>query len=236
LLKKQNIPAVNAHLKLLTELQTDVFWQAATVKRLDSIRRDLRDLIKFLDREQQVDVYTHFEDEIDENAIQERDVIQTHVQLQSYRDRVESYIRKNKQHSTIKKLLNNEPITQTDIDKLEQILFDGDERGTKADFISEYGDRPLGGFIRSIMGMDKAAADTAFSSFLQAGNLEADQMTFIKQIIAYLTVNGTIERAMLFESPFTDIHDQGLMGVFDDAAVTRVIKIIDKINQNALAA
>jgi len=236
LLKKQNIPAVNAHLKLLTELQTDVFWQAATVKRLDSIRRDLRDLIKFLDREQQVDVYTHFEDEIDENAIQERDVIQTHVQLQSYRDRVESYIRKNKQHSTIKKLLNNEPITQADIDQLEQILFDGDERGTKADFISEYGDRPLGRFIRSIMGMDKAAANTAFSSFLQAGNLKADQMTFIKQIISHLTINGMIEIAMLFESPFTDIHDQGLMGVFDDAEVIQVKKIIERINQNAVAA
>ena len=84
--------------------------------------------------------------------------------------------------------------------------------------------------------MDITAANAAFSSFLQASNLKADQMTFIKQIIGHLTVNGIIERAMLFEAPFTDIHDQGLMGVFDDAAVTKVIKIIDKINQNAVAA
>ena len=32
------------------------------------------------------------------------------------------------------------------------------------------------------------------------------------------------------------MHDQGLLGVFDDAAATNVIKLIDAVNQNALAA
>jgi type I restriction enzyme R subunit len=40
----------------------------------------------------------------------------------------------------------------------------------------------------------------------------------------------------LFEPPFTNIHDQGLLGVFDDAAAMNVIKLIDSVNQNALAA
>jgi type I restriction enzyme R subunit len=38
---------------------------------------------------------------------------------------------------------------------------------------------------------------------------------------------------MLFEPPFTNIHDKGLFGVFDDAQVTNVIKLIDKVNENA---
>ena len=33
---------------------------------------------------------------------------------------------------------------------------------------------------------------------------------------------------MLFDSPFTDINDQGLLGVFDDAKAHRVISIIEK--------
>ena len=41
---------------------------------------------------------------------------------------------------------------------------------------------------------------------------------------------------MLFEPPFTNIHDQGLLGVFDDAAATKVIKLIDRVNENAVAA
>ena len=34
----------------------------------------------------------------------------------------------------------------------------------------------------------------------------------------------------------SDIHDQGLFGVFDDAQVTNVIKLIDKVNDNALVS
>ena len=236
LMKKQNIPAVGAHVKLLNDLQSEVFWEAINVKRLEDIRKNLRELIKFLDRDQQENVYTHFEDKLDENKIREHDVIHTHVQLQSYRDRVESYIRKHKHHETIKKLSNNIPITPEDLKELEIILFDGDERGTKEDFIHEYGEQPLGYFIRSLMGLDVKAANEAFSEFIQRGNLKADQMTFIKQIISHLTINGTVGMTLLFEPPFTDIHDQGLMGVFDDADVVRVKKIIDQINQNALAA
>ena len=41
---------------------------------------------------------------------------------------------------------------------------------------------------------------------------------------------------MLFEPPFTNVHDQGLLGVFDDAVVVKVIKLIDQVNKNAVAA
>ncbi|CAI8281083.1 MAG: Uncharacterised protein [Polaribacter sp. SA4-10] len=59
-------------------------------------------------------------------------------------------------------------------------------------------------------------------------------MTFVKTIISYLSKNGTINKMMLFESPFTDLNDQGLSGVFDNVAdVSKVVKIIDDINKNA---
>jgi len=38
---------------------------------------------------------------------------------------------------------------------------------------------------------------------------------------------------MLFESPFTNVNDQGLPGVFDEAASTRIIQLIERINWNA---
>jgi len=93
----------------------------------------------------------------------------------------------------------------------------------------------LGKFIRSIIGLEVKAAQEAFSEFLQAGNLSADQMTFIQKIITYLTKNGTIEPSMLFESPFTDSNDKGLLGVFDDGDAHKVISIVESINENATA-
>lgn len=70
-------------------------------------------------------------------------------------------------------------------------------------------------------------------SSIQSGSLSASQITFINNIIEYLTTNGTIDKEMLFESPFTDVNDQGITGVFDDAMVGRIVSILDEVNGNA---
>ena len=234
LLKKQNIPAVALQVKMLNALQTEVFWRAININHLDDVRVALRDLIKYLDKENRINVITTFEDELDHDDVTEHDLIPAYRKLQSYKDRVESYVRTHSDHLVIQKLKTNKPITETEINTLEGILFDGATVGTKQDYIDTYGDKPLGEFIRSIVGLDASAAQGVFAEFIQAGTLRADQMTFINTIIAYLTKNGMIDKHMLFESPFTNIHDQGLLGVFDDAAATKVIKLIDLVNGNAL--
>jgi type I restriction enzyme R subunit len=236
LLKKQNIPAVAMQAPLLNELQTEAFWQAININRLDEVRLVLRDLMKYLDKENQVTVTTTFEDRLDHDAIAEHDLIPAYTNLQSYKDRVESYVRKNKDHLVIQKLKTNKPITETEINQLEHILFDGETVGTRQDYIDHYGEKPLGEFIRSIVGLDMGAAQEAFAGFIQTGNLRADQMTFINTIIGYLSKNGVIDKEMLFKPPFTNLHDQGLLGVFDDVGATQVIKLIDGVNDNALVA
>lgn len=151
-----------------------------------------------------------------------------------YRRRVESYSRKHKYQLTIPKLATNLPITVEELKLLEDLLFDGVERGTREDFVKEYGQEPLDIFIRSIIGLDVKAAQDAFADFLSNGNLRADQITFIQNIISYLTKNGTIQPSMLFESPFTNANDNGLLGVFDDSDAHKVISIIEKISENAM--
>jgi type I restriction enzyme R subunit len=93
--------------------------------------------------------------------------------------------------------------------------------------------RNLGGAYLSIIGLDITAAQEAFAEFLNNGNLKADQVTFIQNIINYLNKNGTIEPSMLFEPPFTDINDYGLNGVFDDTSAYKIISIVEDVNENA---
>lgn len=230
---KMNIPAVAAHRELINSIQTENFWQNVHVKKLEEVRVALRDLVKFLDADKQKNVYTNLEDEIVENEVRERPVLPTVMNSKPYRDRVEAYIRKNKHHLTISKLRSNTPITEAELQELERLLFDGEERGTRADYVKEYGDQPLGVFIRSIVGLDIQAAKAAFADFLLKGNLTADQMTFINNIISFLEQNGVIEAGMLFQEPFTHVNDQGLLGVFDEADAHKVIGILDGIKENA---
>jgi type I restriction enzyme R subunit len=160
LLKKQNIPAIALQGSLLNDLQTELFWQAITVNRLDTIRVALRDLIKYLDKEQQVNVITSFVDDLDYEGINDHDLVPNYTNLQSYKDRVEAYIRKHKDHLVIHKLKTNKPITETELDLLEELLFDGKIVGTKQDYVEHYGDKPLGEFIRSIVGLDRVHSET----------------------------------------------------------------------------
>jgi type I restriction enzyme R subunit len=158
----------------------------------------------------------------------------TYGNLQSYKDRVESYIRKNRHHFSIDKLNKNIPITEADLKALEDILFTDEAAQNKQQFEKEYGDRPLGVFLRSIVGLDIKAAQEAFADFINAGTLSADQITFINNIITFLSKNGTIDKQMLFESPFTDDHYEGLTGIFKkETEVIQLVRIIDRINANA---
>jgi len=234
LLKKQNIPAIGLQVSLLKEIPTEIFWKTINVNRLDEVRLSLRDLLKYLDKESQVQVVTTFEDDLDHLGVAETNLIPAYSNLQSYKDRVESYVRQHNDHLVIRKLKTNKAITVQEITELESILFDGKTIGTKQDYIDNYGDKPLGEFIRGIVGLEVAAAQEAFADFIQAGNLRADQMTFMNNIIDYLTKNGMIEKKMLFEAPFTNIHDQGLLGVFDDADATMVINLIDRVSLSNL--
>ena len=236
--KKDNIPQISVHVKLLKELQTEHCWETISLKKLDEVRVALRDLIKYLEKENQKPVYTNFEDELDRDGIIVTEPVTTsYISLQSYKDRVEKYVRDNINHVAIRKLANNIPITQQELNELEKMLFTESVAGTRQDFINEYGDKPLGAFVRSITGLDREAVNKAFSDFLQVGDLRADQMTFVKTIISYLTKNGTIDKRMLYEPPFTDLNDQGISGVFDnDGDVVKIVKIINGINGNAEVA
>src|SRR3954454_945699 len=48
---KRNIPAVHAQMALILDLQTDEYWQDITLPMLENVRKKLRDLVKFLDKE-----------------------------------------------------------------------------------------------------------------------------------------------------------------------------------------
>lgn len=234
--KKENLPGIKEQLTIIREVQKDEFWANADTKSIEQVRIALRDLIKYLDKKSQVPVFTHFEDELDLGGVMVKETMMSYGNLQSYKDRVESYVRKNRFHLSIDKLSKNIPITAGDLAALEEILFTEEGAKSKEKFIAEYGEQPLGTFIRKIVGLDQAAAREAFADFLQAGNLESNQMTFINAIITHLTINGTIDKGMLFEPPFTNIHSQGITGIFKkEKELNGIIRTIDVINGNAVA-
>ena len=110
------------------------------------------------------------------------------------------------------------------------------EVGTKQDYEAEYGKKPLGEFVREIVGLDMNAAKTAFAEFLSTTNLDDKQIYFVNQIVEYIVHNGIMKDfSVLQEPPFTD--KGSIVEVFTDVSVwMNIRKIIETVNANALAA
>ena len=124
-------------------------------------------------------------------------------------------------------------MTELDVKTLEEILWH--EVGTKQDYENEVGGKPLGEFVREIVGLDMNAAKEAFSEYLTDTSLDSRQIYFVNQIVEYIVHNGMLkDLSVLQESPFTD---QGsVVEIFTDLNVwTGIRKVIDNINANAVA-
>lgn len=136
-------------------------------------------------------------------------------------------------NEAIAKLKSNVPLTAEDIKELENILWS--ELGTQEEYEAEYGKKPLGEFVREIVGLDMNATKEAFSAYLEDTSLDSRQIYFVNQIVEYIVHNGTMkDLSVLQEPPFTDMGR--IVEVFTDGSVWMGIKkIIDQINANAAA-
>lgn len=124
-------------------------------------------------------------------------------------------------------------MNKNDLNDLEHVLWD--ELGTKEQYYSEYGDKPLGEFVREIVGLDMNSAKEAFAVYLNDTNLSENQIYFVNQIIEYIVRNGVLkDLSVLQESPFTDKGT--VVDLFgDDIGIWQGISgVIQSINQNAL--
>ncbi|MGV1003003.1 DEAD/DEAH box helicase family protein [Empedobacter falsenii] len=231
--KKINIPTIKQKEVTISTIINEQFWSTITLARLENLRIDLRELIQFLkDEEKEKPIYSNFDDVLDESNVKEHDLLANYTSLQSYKDRVENFIRKNKHHLVIDKLYKNIPITQLELKALEE--FFNQEKFNLSEIEKEYNGISLGVFVRKILGLDIDAANKHFAQFIQEENLNANQMLFVQKIIDYLSKNGTLDKSMLTQPPFTDYSDQGVMGIFEDTSkIFKIIQLIDDVNNNA---
>ena len=107
--------------------------------------------------------------------------------------------------------------------------------GTRQDYEAEYGEKPLGEFVREIVGLDMTAAKEAFAVYLNDANLDSSQIYFVNQIVEYIVHNGLMkDLSVMQEAPFTDFGS--ISEIFTDMSLWYgIIAAIKRVNANALA-
>jgi Type I site-specific restriction-modification system, R (restriction) subunit and related helicases len=226
-----NIPEIQIQADLINKILHTDYVENAGINEFELIREKLRNLMKYIPEGKQIKYTTHFEDDILSMEWKEAEL--DNDELKNYKAKAEYYVRQHQDHFVIAKLRSNMPLTNADVVSLENILWS--EVGTKEDYEEEYGQKPLGEFIREIVGLDMKAAKEAFSEFLEGTNLDSRQIYFINQIVEYIVHNGIMkDLSVLQEPPFTD--KGSVVEIFTDMNVwIGIRKVIDQINTNAAA-
>ena len=226
-----NIPEIRAQSELIEQILHTSYLDTAGINEFEHIRECLRGLMKYLPRGGEI-YTTNFTDDI--LSVEWREAELENDDLKNYKAKAEFYVRQHQDHAAIAKLRGNVPLTAEDVDALEHILWS--EVGTQQEYEDSCGQKPLGEFVREIVGLDMNAAKLAFSDYLNDASLDSRQIYFVNQIIEYIVHNGMMtDLSVLQEPPFTD---QGsVVEVFTDLSVWLGIRsVIDRINSNALGA
>lgn len=229
--RKVSIPQIKEKLSVLREIQTDAFWEANDILLFEQVRKELRELIKFLDEggDPAKRIVTKLTDPVID--CQEGVPLDRDDDFGNYKDKVNRYINEHGNTLAIHKLTHNIPLSKGDYQELERVFTS--ELGSKEDYTREFGDTPFGLLIRKIAKLDHEAAMQAFSTFINDQSLNQKQIAFVNKIIHHIELNGYMENvAELTKPPFD--KPTSFVKLFDAKTRTALMETIDQVRENAV--
>ena len=208
--------------------------QGVTVAVLEALIKKLRALVKLIEKSKKNIVHTDFEDELGEATKIDLPALSTGKNLTKFKDNARQFLREHESHLSLQRLRRNQPLTPSDLVELERMLLDagGSQEVIQQATMQSHG---LGIFIRSLVGLDRETATQAFSQFVVGTTARASQVEFIDLIVQYLTENGVMDAARLYESPFTDISPRGPEALFPPIKIAEMVRVLDEIKERAVA-
>lgn len=224
---KGAVPDVARQMALILEVQTPEWWTDATPEMIEIARRRLRGLMSLIEPGKQVIVTTNLADVMGTKREVELIDLGGASSLAQFRRKARAYVDAHADHVTLARLRQGRPLTPSDLDELQKLFLDAG-LAESADFqrIRRLPDMP--DFIRSLVGLDRRAAQASFNEALAGTTLSARQIHFVEMIVDYLTISGKMDPSALYESPFTDQAPNGISDIFEGASLAKIVGTLER--------
>ena len=231
------IPVVAEQMELVANIQKDEWWVDISYPMLEDARKRLRSLVQLAEFSHKTPLYTDFIDWLGES---------TEVKLpgtggsagssefERFRKKAQHFLTENLANDIVAKVRNGEPLGSADMDELQRVLVAAGigDHGTFAEASGHAGN--FGLFVRSLVGLERAAAKRAFARFLDNKRYSRNQITFVDLVIDYLTEHGTIDIALVYDSPFTNVAPEGPESIFAEPDLNEFFEIVRQIHDVAV--
>lgn len=226
--KLGTIPQVNEKQKLILKIAGTDYIRNADFWSIEEIRKELRDIIQFIDPYCRPAVYIDLEDtirEIEEEYSYVGDI------FTDYKKRLKKYLNENLENKIIWKIHHNIRLTKSEKEDLEKMIWEN--VGSKEEFLEAFGYTNIIKIVRKIVGLEKNVVSDIFNQYINQDNLNTKQIKFIKLLIDYLVKNGTIEMEKLTEQPFSTVGQVYELFGNDRNLFEEIRQNIENINKNA---
>ena len=235
---QQNIPVIAEQLALLQDVQTDEWWVDVSYAMLEEVRRRLRLLVPLIERSKKGVIYSDFTDDIGPGTAIElpgTGRAPASAEFAQFRKKAEHFLKEHLAEAAVAKVRSGQPLTAEDIDELQRILVAAGigNDGTFAE-ASEFAGS-FGLFIRSLVGLDRAAAKAAFAEFLDDKRYSKNQIQFVNLIIDELTDRGVVEASRVYESPYDGLAPEGPEAIFVEADLDLLFDRLERIRLSVAA-
>ena len=232
---RMNLNPVKAKTEAIKRVRSKEFWEQATLPQLEDLRVDLRGIMRHQDYQsvaKQAPLVLDVRD-----SSETRTAYQTKLEgleLVEYRNRVKKALLEHfEKNLVLRKIRSNIRVSDADVKKLAKLVIDvdpGADLNRLFDQDEEHQDVQdrLQFVLRGLVGLDAEQVEKAFTEFVHAfPMLTAQQVQFLTLVKHHITDHGMLRIEDLYEPPFTQLHSDGLDGVFaEDEQVNRLIDII----------
>ena len=203
LLKKGGIAEIFNKIDILNEIANEDYYKSLDFFKLEKLKGDLGDLMKYLKDEPVEDILTSFNDVI---MTKELDSKYDFDDFRTYKEKFIVYLKKHYgELESVNKILHLETLTSDDLNELKSILKSLKKDGVDEDFYDSDSDLII--FIRKIIGLDRKIIDEKCASFINENKFNNEQRQLINLIINFAIKNGNISNEDLVNTePFSEIE------------------------------
>ena len=228
---QQSIPAIKQQLELILDVQNDDWWIDVTYPMLEQLRRRLRDLVPLIEQAKKKAVYSDFEDSFggDREVVLPGTGGGDSYEFLQFRKKAQHFLRRNLADDVVAKVRSGQPLTAEDLADLQRILVAAGVGDDASFALASERAGNLGYFVRSLIGLDRAAAKEAFAEFLDDKRHTRAQIEFINLIIDELTERGVVEPGRVYEDPYVGLAPRGPEDLFAEDELDRLFQTLERL-------
>ncbi|KKG64479.1 type I restriction-modification system restriction subunit [Methanosarcina mazei] len=238
----RTLDSVRAREALMDNVLSRSFWETVSFEDVQVLLSDLAPLMPYMTKEPRETIVIDMSDIIAERKEWQLFKGTEPDYVQAYYLEIEARIKELAEtHPSIRKLKNNEHLTDYDLEQLEETLFTSsfNRENTQSSDLYPSGRASLVDFIRQVLGLSSspspdALIKNAFQNYIKENNkhYSADQLNFILTLQTVFLRKKHVEYSTLWQPPFTNFGTTAPSPMFSQEELNSFIDICKGVEKD----